>query len=94
MVPAKGPALIQQIRDGWKEFTAKQWVWVMVSQLAFVNVLLASSLYVLGPVVADKSLGGASAWSTVLVAQAAGFVVGSGVAMKISRATPRRQRPC
>ncbi|MCT9004762.1 MFS transporter [Streptomyces sp. NPDC054766] len=87
VVPAKGPALIQQIRDGWKEFTAKQWVWVMVSQLAFVNVLLAGSFYVLGPVVADKSLGGASAWSTVLVAQAAGFVVGSGVAMKIR---PRR----
>ncbi|MFD9220702.1 MFS transporter [Streptomyces sp. NPDC060064] len=87
VVPAKGPSLIQQIRDGWKEFTANQWVWVMVSQLAFVNVLLAGSFYVLGPVVADESLGGASAWSTVLVAQAAGFVVGSVVAMKVR---PRR----
>ncbi|MGW2787207.1 MFS transporter [Streptomyces populi] len=87
VVPAKGPALIQQIRDGWKEFTAKQWVWVMVSQLAFVNVLLAGSFYVLGPVVADKYLGGASAWSTVLVAQAAGFIVGSMIAMKVR---PRR----
>ncbi|MGW3196933.1 MFS transporter [Streptomyces sp. NPDC001118] len=84
VAPAKGgPSLARQIREGWREFTAQQWVWVMVSQLAFVNVLLAGSFYVLGPVVADRALGGASAWSTVLVAQAAGFVVGSVASMKV-----------
>ncbi|MFF8279547.1 MFS transporter [Streptomyces lateritius] len=85
-----GPSLPRQIRDGWREFTAKQWVWVMVSQLAYVNVLLAGSFYVLGPVMADRSLGGAGAWSTVLIAQAVGFIVGSVVAVKFRPRRPVR----
>lgn len=85
-----GPSLLRQIRDGWREFTAKQWVWVMVSQLAYVNVLLAGSFYVLGPVMADRSLGGAGAWSTVLIAQAVGFIVGSVVAVKFRPRRPVR----
>ncbi|MFE5690822.1 MFS transporter [Streptomyces sp. NPDC056512] len=88
--PSDAPALIRQIREGWQEFTAKQWVWVMVSQLAYVNVLLAGSFYVLGPVMADRSLGGAGSWSVVLIAQALGFIVGSVLASKFRPRRPVR----
>ncbi|MFI9782963.1 MFS transporter [Kitasatospora sp. NPDC051984] len=87
---AAAPTLIQQIREGWREFTARQWVWVMVTQLSYVNVLLAGTFYVLGPVTADRSLGGAGAWSVVLIAQAIGFIVGSAIAIKVRPHFPVR----
>jgi hypothetical protein len=62
----------------------------MVSQLAYVNVLLAGSFYVLGPVMADRSLGGAGSWSVVLIAQALGFIVGSVLAIKFRPRRPVR----
>ncbi|MEO6502207.1 MAG: MFS transporter [Jatrophihabitantaceae bacterium] len=78
------------LREGWQEFISRQWVWVMVAQMAFVNVLLAGSFYVLGPVVAKQSLGGAAGWSVVLSTQAVGFVLGTMVAMRIRPANPIR----
>jgi MFS family permease len=56
-----GVTLLRQLLDGWQELVARKWVWVMISQLSFVNVLLAGSFFVLGPVVAKQSLGGAPA---------------------------------
>ncbi|WP_329314366.1 MFS transporter [Streptomyces sp. NBC_01262] len=87
---ASGPSLLVQLRDGWREFIARQWVWGMVSQLCFVNVLLAGGFYVLGPVVAKESLGGAPAWGVVLTAQALGFVVGSTMASRVHARYPLR----
>lgn len=75
------------LRGGWREFVSRRWVWTMVAQLSFVNILLAASFFVLGPVVAQKSLGGAPAWGAILTAQAIGFIVGSLVA---ARFRPRR----
>ncbi|MFF7983321.1 MFS transporter [Streptomyces sp. NPDC007901] len=89
---AGGPSrtVLAALREGWREFTARQWVWVMVGQLAFVNVLLAGSFYVLGPVVAKEEYGGAPGWSAVLTTQAVGFVLGTMVAMRIRPAHPVR----
>jgi predicted MFS family arabinose efflux permease len=82
-----GPSMVGQLRDGWREFVSRRWVLAMVMQLAFVNVCLAGSFYVLGPAVADEHLGGAPAWAAILTVQAIGFVSGSAVALKIR---PRR----
>ncbi|WP_167517547.1 MFS transporter [Micromonospora orduensis] len=87
---APGRTMLAQLIEGWREFTARQWVWAMVGQLAFVNILLAGSFYVLGPVVAEQSLGGAPAWSAILTAQAVGFVAGTFVAMRIRPRYPLR----
>lgn len=88
--PVTGPTLLRQLRDGWQEFTSRQWVWVMVVQLGFVNALLAGGFYVLGPVVADRSLQGASSWSVVLTTQAVGYVLGNMVALRFRPRRPIR----
>lgn len=80
--------LFAQLLGGWREFTARRWVWVAVGQMALVNMLLAGAFYVLGPVVAERSLGGAPGWGAVLAVQAVGFVVGTGVAMRLRPARP------
>ena len=61
----RGRSFLSDLRDGWGAFTARRWVWAFVGYFAFVNALWAA-WSVLGPVVADRELGGAAAWGLVL----------------------------
>ena len=74
------------LREGWREFWSRTWLWVIVVEFSLVNALYASFL-VLGPVVAKQSLGGAPAWGTILAAGGAGSVVGGVVMLRLH---PRR----
>ena len=77
---------IALLRQGWREFWSRTWLWVIVIEFSLVNALFASFL-VLGPVVAKQSLGGATAWGTILAAGGVGSVIGGIVMLKIH---PRR----
>jgi len=77
---------ITLLRQGWKEFWSRSWLWAIVIQSSFVNALFASFL-VLGPVVAKQSLGGASAWGAILAAEGVGAVLGGVIMLRVH---PRR----
>lgn len=79
-------AFMALLREGWREFWARAWLWAIVIQWSFVNALFAS-FFVLGPLVAKQSLGGASSWGAILAAEGTGAVIG-GVVML--REHPRR----
>ena len=79
-------SFITLLRQGWKEFWSRSWLWAIVLQSSLVNALFASFL-VLGPVVAKQSLGGATAWGAILAAEGAGAVVGGIVMLRVH---PRR----
>ncbi|HVK26392.1 MAG TPA: MFS transporter [Actinokineospora sp.] len=74
------------IRSGWREFTARTWVWTVVASLMVINAAMTGGLYVLGPSIADNTIG-RLAWGFVLGAQTVGSLVGGFVA---SRWQPRR----
>jgi MFS family permease len=78
---------LAELRDGWREFRARTWLWAVVLQFSFVNTAETGALFVLGPAVAKSRLGGAAAWGFILAAQAAGLIVGGLVAL---RYRPRR----
>lgn len=77
---------LADLRDGWTAFRSRRWVWTFISYFAVSNMLWGawSSL---GPVVADRDLGGAAVWGTVLGAVGVGALAGSLVA---TRVRPRR----
>jgi MFS family permease len=79
-------SFVTLLRQGWKEFWSRSWLWAIVLQCSLVNALFASFL-VLGPVVAKQSLGGAPAWGAILAAEGAGAVVGGIVMLRVH---PRR----
>jgi len=79
-------SFIHQLREGWHELWARTWLWVVVIEFSIFNAL-AASMYVLGPVVAKQSLGGAKAWGLILAAQGAGAVLGGVVMLRVH---PRR----
>ena len=75
------PSTWRQLREGWGEFTQRQWVWVVVLQFMVVNASLTGGIAVLGPAVADDSFG-RRAWGFVLAAQTLGMVVGGLIALR------------
>lgn len=77
---------IADLRDGWTAFRCRRWLWTFVLWAAIGNMLFGA-FKVLGPVVADRDLGGAAVWGAVLAAMGVGAIVGGLIAL---RARPRR----
>ncbi|MDJ1134688.1 MFS transporter [Streptomyces iconiensis] len=73
--PAERARPWQELREGWKEFVSRTWVWVVVLQFFVVNAVAAGGIQVLGPTVADSTFG-RTAWGFVLATQMAGALVG------------------
>ncbi|WP_285618348.1 MFS transporter [Actinoallomurus iriomotensis] len=68
--------VLGELRSGWREFRSRTWLWTIVVQFAFVNAAFAGGFNVLGPLVAKRELGGATAWGLVVASEAAGFMAG------------------
>ena len=86
IVPRAAASFLADLREGWGVFASLTWVWTFVACAAFGN-LVWGAWSVLGPVVAERSLGGAAAWGTVLGAMGVGALIGSLVAIRVH---PRR----
>jgi MFS family permease len=84
--PTSGSRPLTELREGWTEFRSRTWVWVIVLQFMVVNAAMVGGTQVLGPVVADSTIG-RPAWGLVLGVQAVGAFAGAYVA---GRWHPRR----
>ncbi|MGW6487850.1 MFS transporter [Streptomyces sp. NPDC055056] len=71
------------LREGWREFSSRQWLWSVVAQYAVVVAALNANVGVLGPLTAERHFGGARAWSVIVAAQAVGTVAGAGLAARV-----------
>jgi MFS family permease len=65
----------QDLADGWRQFRSQTWLWVTTVQYSLFNLFTWAPFLLLGPVLARNYLGGASAWGTVIAANAAGAVL-------------------
>ncbi|GAA3344102.1 MFS transporter [Amorphoplanes nipponensis] len=75
--------ILADLRSGWSEFRSRTWLWVVVTAFAAINVALSGGMSVLGPVVADATVG-RRAWGFVLAAQTLGMMLGALVAMRVT----------
>jgi MFS family permease len=69
-----------QLHRGWSEFWGRTWLWSIVLSASMFNLVTIAPYFVFGAVIAKESLGGATAWGTILAAQGAGAVLG-GITM-------------
>ncbi len=83
-----GESFLAELREGWGAFRSRTWLWVVVIGFAFSNGAQSAALNVLGPIVAEESLGGAKVWGLILAAQGIGLVLGGLVALRIHPARP------
>jgi MFS family permease len=85
-VAAQRSSFVADLREGWVAFRSRRWVWTFVLYFAIVN-LLWGAWSALGPIVAERDLGGATAWGTILAAVGVGALAGSLLAAHVK---PRR----
>ena len=81
--------MLTDLREGWQEFASRRWLWVVVLQFALVNGCFAA-VTVLGPLTAQRSLGGAGSWAAVLTCLSVGLVAGSLLALRLRPRFPLR----
>lgn len=81
-------SVLGDLREGWREFTSRTWVWTIVTYFGLYQLTLFPALLVLGPFVAKEELGGAGAWGTILAVEAVGSVVGGVVALRVRFSRP------
>jgi hypothetical protein len=79
---AEEPGFLAGLRGGWREVRSRTWVWAFLAALAVYHVVVLPSIFVLGPVLADAELGGASRWGVVVAAFGAGAVVGDLILLR------------
>jgi MFS family permease len=78
--------VLVELRDGWREVRSRAWVWVTIARFSISNLAIAP-LFVLGPFVAQHSLGGAKAWGLIATCSGIGAVAGDAAALRLR---PRR----
>ncbi|MEW2515443.1 MFS transporter [Streptomyces sp. NPDC046870] len=86
--PRKASSGWRDLREGWREFASRQWLWVVVVQFSFVVAAMNANAGVLGPLATRAHFGGARAWSVVVAAQALGSVAGAGIAARARVSRP------
>jgi MFS family permease len=72
--------------DGWRELTARSWVWASVVYFSVFNLAVAP-FFVLGPVVCERELDGARDWGLIMTGASIGAILGSVIALRVR---PRR----
>ena len=86
----KDESTLHQLRTGWLEFSSRRWVFVIVVSFSFLVAMERSVYSVVGPLVADKQLGGPKPWSFVLAAMSVGSVLGVLFVAKVKPKYPIR----
>lgn len=80
-------SMLRQLRDGWNEFSSRSWLWIIVVQFGLFRMLVYGPFLILGSALADRFLGGSTAWALILSAQGAGSIVGG---LTMQRIRPHR----
>lgn len=73
--------------EGWKELTSRRWLFLNMIAHGFQNLAIVA-YFVLGPAIADESLGGPAAWGLIAAGYAAGSISGGLVALRLNPVRP------
>ncbi len=82
-----GSTFLAELREGWREVVSRSWVWTVILAFSGYHAFVLPAVFVLGPIVSERSRGGAGAWGVITAGFGAGAVLGSLVAL---RWRPRR----
>ena len=75
--------MLHDLRVGFRELVTRPWLLMIMGASGVSLMAILGTLFVLGPVVASRSLGGSQAWGLVVGAFGVGSVAGGFVALKV-----------
>ena len=73
---------------GWTEVRRRSWVWISIVASSVWQLVFYSAFGVVGPLIAKRSLGGASAWGLVVAGFGLGAVLGGAAALRYRPSRP------
>lgn len=79
---------VRELRGGWDAVRSRTWLWAMIVLLALFQVLVLATFFVLGPVIADRDLGGAAAWAAIMTGWGVGAVLGAVAGLRVQFERP------
>ena len=80
-------SMITQLRVGWKEFSSRRWIVLIVGCFAFYHLAFEAFIAVLAPVQIKEEFDGARAMGTMMFGFGLGNILGTGLAFRFK---PRR----
>jgi len=78
---------VDDLRDGWRAVRAQSWLIVMMIDTALWMLVIYGPYAVLGPVVCDRQLDGASSWALISAGYGLGSIGGGVLGLRLH---PRR----
>jgi MFS family permease len=78
---------VRDLRDGWREFSSRTWLWSGVIAAGVVN-MCAAPVFVLGAALAKSHYGGAGAWAVIVASLNAGGLLGGVVGLRLRPSRP------
>jgi MFS family permease len=79
---------VHDLVHGWKEFTARTWVWVTVLVAGALGNFFTAAITALGPAVAKEHYGGAGAWAAVSAGTGVGGLAGALLVLRVRARAP------
>lgn len=94
-IPARGDVepdheggTLTQLKQGWREFRMRPWLWLLTLQWTLFSLVLLAPLAVLGPLVADTYLGGPAAWGVIGTCMTIGVLCAEFISGRIKPKKP------
>jgi MFS family permease len=75
-------SFLADLKGGWHELLAHTWLWVIVVWASTFLCIVVAPFLTLGPVIAEKSLGGPAAWGLIAAGWGAGSIGGGLLALR------------
>ncbi|MFD5636972.1 MFS transporter [Streptomyces sp. NPDC127077] len=80
---APGGTFFKELRAGWTQVRSRTWVWSGLAAISVYHVVVLPSVFVLGPVLAERDWDGAAGWSIVTAGFGIGSIVGDVCAYRL-----------
>ncbi len=88
--PPEKASLLEDLRLGWREFTAHTWLWAIVLQFSLVVAGIEAVYGLLGPAYAKSEMAGAADWGYIASGFGLGTLVGAVTGIRIRPRYPMR----
>lgn len=85
---APAGSMWSDLRAGWREFLSRRWLWTSGVYCAVAAFFFFPAFFALGPVIADRALGGARSWAAIVTAFGAGSVAAGLLLLKVRPRAP------
>ena len=81
---------LEQLRGGWREVRSRTWVWTGLIALGAYHVIVLPAVFVLGPILSERELNGASSWAIIVAGFGVGSVIGQVLIYRLPFRRPMR----